>query len=140
MVCWRVRNSNHANSWAAFLSVIDILRGNTIRRGLAYIAQPFFFDPTCDVISGPDANETRFPSTNRSGLSKAVQNFQIGTAVGAQCKAYSTPSLRCWLGAPLEHAAPAAGKICRPSAGGLYPIQILDPPLLQQALGGRFRN
>ena len=118
MVRCSVRNSNHANSWAAFRSVIDISNGNTIRRGLAEIDRHFFFDLTCDVIGGPDVNETRFSPTSRPGLSNAVRNFQIGTAVGAQCKAYSTPSLRCWLGAPLEHAAPEAGKICRPSAGG----------------------
>ena len=78
--CW---SSNHTNSWAAFPSVIDISNGNTIRRDLAEIAQPFFFDLTCDVIGGPDVNETRFPSTNRPELSNAVGNFQIGTAVGA---------------------------------------------------------
>ena len=63
------------NSWAAFPSAIDISNGNTVRRGLAEIAQPFFVDLTCDVIGGPDGNETWFPLTNFPGLSNVLRIF-----------------------------------------------------------------
>ena len=102
MTRWSAWNSNHANSWA-FPSVIGISNRNTVRRSLPETAQLFFY-LTCDVTGGSNVNETWFPSTKLPGSSNTIRNFQIGTALGAQCKACSTPSIE--VSAPLWNMPP----------------------------------